>query len=235
MGSIPPKAVTGQNFKKWVIDTLNKLIDYLHGARIKPGYGIMVRETPSGTIVELAKKQAAPVNNTTGGGTGVAQDISATVSGGTATVALSGSTSSVEFVGTGDVSISGNTNGQIEISATGGTASVGFPDYFSANIVDNLAFFTVYGPYNYPVWLIGKVNSVIDGDEYRGDLTVWVFGGTNSKRIDAFNADIKPIDTLTIVDFGSLINIPIPAGNSFRLDWVGADPDISGLKIYPCI
>lgn len=68
MGSIPPKAVSGQNFKKWVVETLNKLIDYLHGARIRPGYGIMVRETPSGTIVELAKKQAAPVNNATGGG-----------------------------------------------------------------------------------------------------------------------------------------------------------------------
>lgn len=68
MGSIPPKAVSGQNFKKWVVETLNKLIDYLHGARIRPGYGISVRETPSGTIVELAKKQAAPVNNATGGG-----------------------------------------------------------------------------------------------------------------------------------------------------------------------
>lgn len=125
MASLPKKGIKGTNFKVWAVETLNALIDYLHGARVKPGYGISVRETPSGTIVELAKKEAPTINNNIGGGTGVAQDISASVSGGTATVAISGSTSSVEVVGGSNVSITGNTNGQVVVSATGGTA--GYP------------------------------------------------------------------------------------------------------------
>ena len=125
MASLPKKGIKGTNFKAWAVETLNALIDYLHGARVKPGYGISVRETPSGTIVELAKKEAPTINNNIGGGGGVAQNISATVSGNTATVALSGSTSSVEVVGGSNVSITGNTNGQVVVSATGGTA--GYP------------------------------------------------------------------------------------------------------------
>ena len=99
MASLPKKSVKGDGFKKWVIYSINALIDYLHGARLKPGYGIAVRETPSGTIVELARKETPVVNNIGGGGE--TQDISATVTGsGTATVAtveLSGSTSAVNI------------------------------------------------------------------------------------------------------------------------------------------
>ena len=115
MGSIPPKAVSGQNFKKWVVETLNKLIDYLHGARIRPGYGISVRETPSGTIVELAKKEASQPASVSGGTASGAQNLSVSVAGNTASVALSGSTSHVDFVGTGSVEISGGTSGRVEL------------------------------------------------------------------------------------------------------------------------
>lgn len=68
MASLPKKGIKGTNFKVWAVETLNALIDYLHGARVKPGYGISVRETPSGTIVELAKKEAPTINNIAGGG-----------------------------------------------------------------------------------------------------------------------------------------------------------------------
>lgn len=143
MASLPKKGVTGINFQKWIKDSINGLIDYLHAARIRPGYGISVRETPSGTIVELAKKEAPTINNTTGG-TGATQDISSTVSGGTATVSLSGSASSVEIVGTGDVQVSGGTNGQIILSGAG------FP------VWKNLVYQQIT-----PTWTSGEMNPYI--------------------------------------------------------------------------
>lgn len=239
MGSIPPKAVSGQNFKKWVVETLNKLIDYLHGARIRPGYGISVRETPSGTIVELAKKQAPVINNTTGGGT--TQDISATVSGGTATVALSGSTSSVDIFGGSNVSITGNTNGQIEISATGGTSSgVGFPAYTSPLVEQG----DVLSQTNYPgtayadqsVWLIGNLSVEPDANgQLALSVRVLISHNGNSEAVylsDFLTQTNSYIDKLEIP-----VSMPIPAGHTFQIivsQTTSADPT-SGLAIYPCI
>jgi hypothetical protein len=117
------------SLRKWVVDTLNGMIDYLHSARVRPGNGILIRETPSGTIIELKKQPDSPQSS---GGGGSAQDISATVSGGTATIEISGSTSAVEIVGgtSGNVTISGNTNGQVVIDATGGGGgAINMPDY----------------------------------------------------------------------------------------------------------
>ena len=239
MGSLPPKAVTGANFKKWTVETLNKLIDYLHGARIRPGYGISVRETPSGTIVELAKKQAPVINNTTGGGT--TQDISATVSGGTATVALSGSTSSVDIVGGSNVSITGNTNGQIEISATGGTSSgVGFPAYTSPLVEQG----DVLSQTNYPgtayadqsVWLIGNLSVEPDANgQLALSVRVLISHNGNSEAVylsDFLTQTNSYIDKLEIP-----VSMPIPAGHTFQIivsQTTSADPT-SGLAIYPCI
>lgn len=233
MASLPPKNTAGQNLKQYLIRTIDAIIDYLHATRIRPGYGIDVRETPAGTEISLKDmKTAVPCSIQKNGGT--ASGLTATVSGGTATVAISGSTALVIEPGA-NIQISGGTNGELIISATGGGGATGFPDYFSPNIVDNLAFSTVYGPFNDQVWLIGKVFSVIDNDDLRGDLTVWIYGGTNGERIDAYNADIGPVDTMDIAAFGSLVSLPIPAGNTFQLMWVYAEPDISDLRIYPCI
>lgn len=115
MASLPKKGIKGTNFKVWAVETLNALIDYLHGARVKPGYGISVRETPSGTIVELAKKEAPIAQFISGGTASGAQNLSVSVAGNTASVALSGSTSRVDFVGTGSVEISGGTPGRVEL------------------------------------------------------------------------------------------------------------------------
>lgn len=68
MASLPAKGVKGANLRKWLIDSINGLIDYLHASRVRPGDGIMVKETPSGVIVSLAKKATAGANNSTGGG-----------------------------------------------------------------------------------------------------------------------------------------------------------------------
>jgi len=214
MSSLPPKAVTGQNFKKWVIDTLNKLIDYLHGARIKPGYGIMVRETPSGTIVELAKKQASPVNNTTGGGTGVAQDISATVSGGTATVTLSGSTSSVEIVGgtSGNVAISENANGQVEIDAF---AMTGMPDYSKFSTAEFISVISgqTTKTYAYPVWLVGEAAKATSAD-----MTCDIQIALGNQSISLLSITIG---STTLSGFHVPVFIPIPANTSFTLSASG--------------
>lgn len=69
MASLPKKGVKGANLRKWLIDSIEQVIDYLHSTRVRPGEGIMVKETPSGVIVSLAKKSTSTVNNSTGGGT----------------------------------------------------------------------------------------------------------------------------------------------------------------------
>lgn len=124
MSSLPQKSIKGAVFKTWAIQSIDKLIDYLSGTFIRGGKGISVRRSAGVTIIELEKQPEQVQQNATGGAT---QDISANVSGGTASVTLSGSTSSVEFVGTGDVTISGNTNGQIEINSNG--VGMSFPDW----------------------------------------------------------------------------------------------------------
>lgn len=70
MASLPKKGVKGANLRKWLIDSIEQLIDYLHSTRVLPGDGIMVKETPAGVIVSLAKKSTSTVNNSTGGGGG---------------------------------------------------------------------------------------------------------------------------------------------------------------------
>lgn len=228
---IPSKIQHGEKVISTVFEKINGIIDYLNASKLRKSSGIDVRETPSGTVLELVQKSAsAPQSQQI---PAVASGLEATVSGGTATVAISGSTALVIEPGA-NIQISGGTNGELIISATGG-GSTGFPDYLSQNTVDNLAFSTVYGPFANNVWLIGKVFSVLDNDVLRGDLTVWIYGGTESERIDVFNADIGPVNTFDISAFGSLVNLPISAGKTFELHWGSAEPDISNLKIYPCI
>ena len=69
MSSLPRKSVTGLPLKKYVLDTLNGLIDYLQTHRIQAGRGIDVRETASGYVIGLAKPPSNPpqVQNAGGG------------------------------------------------------------------------------------------------------------------------------------------------------------------------
>lgn len=153
MPSLPRKSVKGTIFKKWVVDSIDQIIDYLSGNWLQAGNGINIRRTPSGTIVELQKQNKSPqVSNAAG--TGIVQDISATVSGGTeATVGLSGSTSSVAFVAGSNMSFASGENGEIVLNSIGGSGTVGFPDLLTGSAVS--------GGTNYPVtsdsWLVGHV------------------------------------------------------------------------------
>ena len=152
MSTLPRKSVSGLPLKKYVLDTLNGLIDYLQTHRIRSGHGIDVQETASGYVINLARTPTnVPQVQNTGGG---ADGIEANVTGGTASITLTGGTGSVNLVGTGAVTISGNTTtGNIEINATGGSGTVGFPDLLTGSAVS--------GGTNYPVtsdsWLVGHV------------------------------------------------------------------------------
>ena len=72
MPSLPRKSVKGTIFKKWVVDSIDQIIDYLSSNWLQPGNGINIRRTPSGTIVELQKVNTAPQSSGGGGGSVVA-------------------------------------------------------------------------------------------------------------------------------------------------------------------
>ena len=163
------------------------------------------------------------------------------VSGGTASIGLSGSTSSVEIVGGSNVSITGNTNGQVVVSATGGTSSgVGFPSYTTPLVEQG----DVLSQTNYPgtayadqsVWLIGNLS--VEPDE-NGQLAlsvrVLISHNGNSEAVylsDFLTQTNSYIDKLEIPVF-----MPIPAGHTFQIDILQATGSsiTSGLAIYPCI
>jgi hypothetical protein len=131
---LPQKSVKGANLKKWLVESIDALIDYLSDASyLQPGNGIGIDRTASGIMISATKPKPAPAQSLTGGGT--VQDLSATVSGSTATLALSGSTATVPFVAGANVNITGGTNGEVILSATGGTASgMAYPQWGSFSV-----------------------------------------------------------------------------------------------------
>ena len=228
MASLPRKGITGDNLKKWVVDTVNGLIDYLHSHRVRPGNGIRVDETPSGVVVSLANipSASAPSNVTQNGASG----IDSAVSGGTASVYLTGGTGSVNFVGTGSVTLSGNTNGQIVINAAGGTASnASFPDL--ANPIESISFDVSYPGYAYPVWLIGQIG--VDSSLTSNNTVVCsVNFGTNGVQVYEWGAG-APGGTKYVP-----LVFPIPANTPFEVSTVlaGYATELNGsITSYPCI
>ena len=131
---IPDKAQHGANFKQWTVDTLNAIIDYLNASRVRPGPGIMVDETPSGTLLKLdPRARGTTIQQIITGGTAstTPQEITATIDGGTASISLTGGTESINLVEGSNVTIQEGDPGEIIISATGGTGgtNIFFPDY----------------------------------------------------------------------------------------------------------
>jgi hypothetical protein len=218
MSSLPRKSVTGLPLKKYVLDTLNGLIDYCHTHRIKAGKGIDVRETASGYVIGLAQPPSNPpqVLNAGGGADG----IEASVTGGTASIALTGGTGSVNLVGTGAVTITRNTTtGDIEINATGSTSSVGFPDYTSNKVSANaIVLDTTYGAYAFPVWVVGYMYTEYDNaDTQIGNIWVDFYeNGVSAGGIHLFDVrvpdDINGEQGLAQIP----LLLPIPSGLSFK-------------------
>lgn len=214
MASLPKKGVKGANLRKWLIDSIEQLIDYLHSTRVRPGPGISVRETPSGVIVSLAKKSTSTVNNSTAGGE--TQDISATVTGsGMATVAtieLSGSTSAVNIrPANSNIQISGGTTGEILIGATGGTGgTAGLPDY-NTSTATPVQLDTPYTASS-NVWIIGHAGVYSDLD---ASLVLHINSNISITLFETHHGLEHAITEYVPVC------IPIPAGNTFELTGYG--------------
>lgn len=113
---VPRLPVTGENFKKYAIDTLKAIIAYLHASRVRPGKGIRVEETPCGTVISIIPRGSA-IQGGAGGityeaGTGI------TITGGTPGVPEK---INANITGGNDISVTGGTNGNpLVISYTGG-------------------------------------------------------------------------------------------------------------------
>lgn len=225
MPSLPNKSIKGAAFKKWVVESIDKLIDYLSSTYIQVGQGLKINRTPSGLVIELAKPAKETQNNTTGG-TGATQDISATVTGGTASISLSGSTSAVELVGGSNVSITGNTNGQIEVDAT---AVTGMPDYYYSSAqfisVDSSAPVVVPSQAE-TMWLIGEVG-VNTSSNMSGTVSVSI-GYMTLMLFDLTIGSGSSLSGLTVP-----VSIPIPAGHSFQLNASGAA--VGNFHLYPTL
>lgn len=220
---IPDKAQHGANFKQWTVDTLNAIIDYLNASRLRNSPDIFVDETPSGTLVKLNPRAKAPIIQQIITGS-TASGLSATVSGGTATVEISGSTALVIEPGA-NIQISGGTNGEIIISATGGV--IGFPDYskfYTAEFI-SLKNQQVTKTYTYPIWLIGEAGKGTNSD-MSCRITIYIGG----KTIDLLDVSIG---STTLYGYNVSVCIPIPANTPFVLS-ARAD---SALNVYalPCL
>lgn len=142
---VPRLPVTGENFKKYAIDTLKAIIAYLHASRVRPGKGIRVEETPCGTVISIIPRGSAIQGGAggitydagtgitiTGGTPGVPEKINANITGGNA-ISVTGGTNGNPLViaytgsGGGATGIYSNVStGYATIHLSGGTGSVTF-------------------------------------------------------------------------------------------------------------
>lgn len=196
---------------------------------------------PSKALIDaLERSGSAPVS-----GGGAAQDISASVSGGTASVTLSGSTSAVKFVGTGDVTLTGNTNGQIEINCTGSTgggsaypvwgnlvAQSIVPSWDASN--EHMDPVTL----GYPGFLFVQLFHAIDLYEDSREQHLYCYVRVDNREIFAYQRDaaLEPWITggtvsVTLSDSGQLTTmVPVAAGSTVTADYYdssGASPGLA--------
>jgi len=160
---IPAKIQHGEKVISTVFDKINGIIDYLNASRIRKGPGILVDESPSGTVIKLADNRPATPPQVLPAGSGGASGLTATVSGGIASVSVSGS-SPLSIIPGSNVTISGTTGGII----LDAQSLSGLPDYDDTANIDT---FQIVGPgigsgstglqkqYNHSVWLIGTAEA----------------------------------------------------------------------------
>jgi hypothetical protein len=234
MPKLPNKSIKGANFKKWCIESIDAIIDYLSSARYLQGApGVTIERKPSGIVIGLEKQ--APQTASVSGGTAAYSGLTATVSGGTATVDVSG-VNPLEIVAGSNVNITGGTNGELIVSATGGTGSVGFPDFLNG--------VTVSVGTNYPIssdsWLVGHVGLYAGSDNYPTHLSGYVDLKISNTATPSQNITIELYCNQGIYQTDSSgrnewfpVCVPIKAGYTIRLTVSGSAS--LGLKLYPCI
>lgn len=222
-----PAPVSGQPIPRgWfarLVRFMNTLI--LHG----DGSYTQVRHTNDGTFVTLTTAAIDALNRASGrpgGGSGSAQDLSASVSGSTATVGISGSTSSVELVAGANMTVSGGTNGEIVFNATSMT---GMPNYFDASpqfVSVNSSAPVIVPPQAQTMWLIGTAG-VNTGSNMSGTVSIDI-GNLNLVLFDLTIASGSALGALTVP-----VSLPIPAGHSFQLSASGAG--LGNFHLYPAL
>lgn len=225
MPKLPNKSIKGANFKKWCIESIDAIIDYLSSARYLQGApGVTIERKPSGIVIGLEKQ--APQTASVSGGTAAYSGLTATVSGGTATVDVSG-VNPLELVAGANVNITGGTNGEVIINSS--NTPLGFPDY--SNPVEPLYFDTSY-TYTYPVWIIGTV-----GYSSSSSTTTVMCGlnfiGSVSHRLFYWSDVNTPTDALEVPVFA-----PIPANTEFELStvYLGAPTGVVGsVTAFHCL
>lgn len=166
---IPRKPVTGENLKKYVVDTFKAIIDYLHASKIRPGNGIDVRETPCGTVISLASRSVSAQSLTGGEATEVEGGYAISVSGGTGGNPY---VVSLNIQAGSNISLSGGTNGNpLVISATGGGGGGSFytPNYSALSVGGSVPQYGLGNTFVLPV----KSGNVGFFDDGGGAVGVW--------------------------------------------------------------
>lgn len=104
------------------------------------GTWTQVSRDESGTSITLTAAAIEALTRPASGapGSGSNQDLVISVSGNTATIGLSGSTATAQLVGTGSVSVTGNTSGRIEIGVSGGTSGGSSYPVWGSLITDSI-------------------------------------------------------------------------------------------------
>lgn len=162
-----------------------------------------------------------------------------TISGSSGSYAkpVSGGTFSRGNEGCKILNLSGGTNAVVMLGDykhdSGGGGGGGFPDFINGSTVS--AEIT-YGPFSYPVWLIGNVDN--NSSDASGDCECTLsFGNAGSHIPPLHLMNIVGLKSPgTYVDYVPLITnpvcLPIPAGISFYVGHTSAHLD---LYFYPCI
>ena len=225
MVSLPRKGETGQNFKKWAVDSINRLIDYLtEGAYLRNGNGISIEHTASGILIGLDKQNNSVTPQVLGKNEG-ATGIESAVSGGTASVFVSGSSPLVIEPANGNIFISGGTNGELKIGAS---ATTGMPD-FSNLSPEYISLFDGQGvtkSYPYAVWLIGYA-----GSDTASDMSSTITLSIGSKNFYLLDLGIG---STSLYGYKIPVLFPVPANTTFSLHVSGVGAALA-LYVYPSI
>ena len=173
--------------------------------------------SPTKKLIDLlsARGGSAPASG------GTATGIEATVSGGTASVSVSGNSPLVIAPANANVQISGGTNGELLLGAS---AMSGVPDY--ASPVDTLAL--SYGSsatktYNQTVWLIGSIG-VNTASSMSGSVSITI--GTTT--IELFDLTIG---STALAGLAVPLSLLIPANSTFTLSVSGAA--VASVNVFP--
>jgi hypothetical protein len=160
------------------------------------------------------------------------------VSGGTATVDVSG-VNPLEIVAGSNVNITGGTNGEVVIGATGGTSSSAvFPDFTNGTSISGG---TTYGPFSYPVWVVGNVQNYTGADATGSCQCRMSLNGSGFSNITIwlmFTSELKCTGEISdyVPDLYNHVSFPIPSGVTFYINpSFASDTATLDLAYYPCI